>query len=88
MEKDLFVVGCIGSQHGTVDAAFLEIDKEGHEAMSVRFMPVDKELILNRRKLGRINKPGDAYLRTLLTHGARATLWHAKKTNDPDRLRA
>jgi transposase len=40
------------------------------------------------RRLGRISKRGDAYLRTLLVHGARATLWHAKKLDAPDRLRA
>ena len=41
----------------------------------------------NVRRLGRISKQGDRYLRTLLTHGARAVLWHAKKANPPDRLR-
>jgi len=42
----------------------------------------------NIRRLGRISKQGDSYLRTLLTHGARAVLWDADKTNPPDRLRA
>lgn len=32
-----------------------------------------------RRRLGRISKRGDAYLRTLLTHGARAVLARAKQ---------
>lgn len=41
-----------------------------------------------RRRLGRISKRGDAYLRTLLIHGARAILWHAKRMKQPDRLRA
>lgn len=40
-----------------------------------------------RRRLGSISKRGDTYLRMLLTHGARATLWHAKKSDRPDRLR-
>lgn len=40
-----------------------------------------------RRRLGRISKRGDAYLRTLLIHGARAILWHAKRMKQPDRLR-
>jgi transposase len=40
------------------------------------------------RRLGRISKRGDIYIRTLLVHGARATLWHAKKLDTPDRLRA
>ena len=38
----------------------------------------------NVRRLGRISKQGDSYLRTLLTHGARAVLWHAGKVNPPD----
>jgi transposase len=42
----------------------------------------------NVRRLGHISKQGDSYLRTLLNHGARAVLWHAKKMNPPDRLRA
>jgi transposase len=42
----------------------------------------------SRRRLGRISKRGDAYLRMLLIHGARAVLWHAKRMEQPDRLRA
>jgi transposase len=42
----------------------------------------------SRRRLGRISKRGDAYLRTLLIHGARSTLMHSKKLKQPDRLRA
>ena len=40
-----------------------------------------------RRTLGRISKRGDAYLRMLLIHGARAVLWAAKSKTDPDRFR-
>jgi len=41
-----------------------------------------------QRRLGRISKRGDPYLRTLLIHGARSVLCHAKKTKThPDRLR-
>jgi transposase len=40
------------------------------------------------RRLGRISKRGDAYLRMLLIHGARAVLCHAKKIKSPDHLRA
>lgn len=39
-----------------------------------------------KRNLGRISKRGDGYLRTLLIHGARSVLVHAKK-QQPDRLR-
>ncbi len=42
----------------------------------------------NVRRLGRITKRGDPYLRTLLIHGARSVLHHAKRTSKPDRLRA
>ncbi len=40
-----------------------------------------------RQVLGRISKRGDSYLRTLLTHGARAVLWHAKRPEPQDQLR-
>jgi transposase len=40
------------------------------------------------RRLGRITKRGDPYLRTLLVHGARSVLHHAKRSPKPDRLRA
>ena len=39
-----------------------------------------------KRYLGRISKRGDGYLRTLLIHGARSLLLHARKSQ-PDRLR-
>jgi transposase len=39
-----------------------------------------------KRYLGRISKRGDGYLRTLLIHGARSTLLHARK-RQPDHLR-
>jgi transposase len=42
----------------------------------------------SHRRLGRISKRGNAYLRTLLIHGARAILCHAKAMKQPDRLRA
>ncbi len=40
------------------------------------------------RRLGRISKRGNAYLRTLLIHGARAVLNAAKNKTRPDRLRS
>jgi transposase len=40
-----------------------------------------------RRRLGKISKRGDVYLRMLLTHGARAVLYHAKRSTATDRLR-
>lgn len=42
----------------------------------------------NVRRLGRITKRGDPYLRTLLIHGARSLLHHAKRQPRPDRLRS
>jgi transposase len=41
-----------------------------------------------RRRLGAISKRGDTYLRVLLIHGARTVIWHAKRLDTPDRLRA
>jgi transposase len=41
-----------------------------------------------RRRLGRISKRGDIYIRMLLIHGARAVLNAAKRIENPDRLRA
>jgi transposase len=41
-----------------------------------------------KRRLGRISKRGDAYIRMLLIHGARSVLCHAKKAKQHDRLRA
>jgi transposase len=43
-----------------------------------------------RRRLGRISKRGDPYLRMLLIHGARSVLLHAKRkaSGEHDRLRA
>lgn len=41
-----------------------------------------------RRRLGGISRRGDAYLRTLLIHGARAVLAAARRASKPDRLRA
>ena len=41
-----------------------------------------------RRRLGRISKCGDVYIRMLLIHGARAVLWAAKSKAQPDRFRA
>lgn len=40
------------------------------------------------RRLGRISKRGDVYLRMLLIHGARSVLLAAKRSQQPDRLRA
>ena len=40
-----------------------------------------------RHRLGRISKRGDAYLRMLLIHGARAVLSRAAEVPRPDRLR-
>jgi transposase len=40
------------------------------------------------RRLGRISKRGDVYLRTLLIHGARSVLRAAKLQKQPDRLRS
>ena len=40
----------------------------------------------SRRRLGRISKRGDSYLRMLLVHGARSVLWAAKSKDTTDSL--
>jgi transposase len=40
------------------------------------------------RRLGRISKRGDTYVRMLLVHGARSVLVSAKRMKDPGRLRS
>ena len=40
----------------------------------------------NQRRLGRISKRGDRYLRTLLIHGGRSVLWRAHKAAAPSEL--
>jgi transposase len=42
----------------------------------------------SKRRLGRISKKGDVYLRMLLIHGARSILAHAHKAKQPDRLQS
>jgi len=39
------------------------------------------------RRLGRITKRGNRYLRMLLVHGARSALWAGKRSPAPDNLR-
>jgi len=41
-----------------------------------------------KRRLGKISKCGDVYLRSLLIHGARSVLLAAKRSKQPDGLRA
>ena len=41
-----------------------------------------------QRRLGRISKRGNRYLRTLLVHGARSVLWAAKTAKEPCSLQA
>jgi transposase len=42
----------------------------------------------NVRRLGRITKKGDSYIRMLLTHGSRSVLNAAKRKEKPDQLRS
>jgi transposase len=58
-----------------------------HLASYLGLTPRERSSGLQRR-LGRINKRGDPYLRMLLIHGARSVLCHAKRSQrEPDRLR-
>lgn len=58
-----------------------------HLASYLGLTPRERSSGLQRR-LGRISKRGDPYLRMLLIHGARSLLCHAKRTGrEPDGLR-
>jgi transposase len=58
-----------------------------HFASYLGLTPREFSSALKRRR-GRISKRGDVYLRALLIHGARSVLWHAKRMEKPDHLRA
>jgi transposase len=58
-----------------------------HFASYLGLTPRERSSGLHRR-LGRISKRGDSYIRMLLVHGARSVLWASKKLKDPDRLRS
>lgn len=58
-----------------------------HLASYIGLVPRERSSGLKRR-LGRISKRGDVYLRTLLIHGARSALRAAHTKQQPDRLRA
>lgn len=69
------VVGDIGRfRSGRHFASYLGLTPREHSSGSIR-------------RLGAISKRGDNYVRMLLIHGARTTLWHAKKSETHDRLR-
>ena len=57
-----------------------------HFSSYLGLTPRERSTALTRR-LGRISKRGDAYLRMLLIHGARAVLLAARRLKAPDRLR-
>jgi transposase len=57
-----------------------------HFASYLGITPRERSSGLTRR-LGHISKHGDTYLRMLLIHGARAVLCHARRLENPDRLR-
>lgn len=57
-----------------------------HFASYLGLTPRERSSGLHRR-LGRISKRGDTYIRMLLVHGARSVLWASKKKKKLDRLR-
>jgi len=85
----LFTIPGIGLLTATALVAFLgdirRFPSGRHLASYLGLTPREFSSGLKRR-LGRISKRGDGYLRTLLIHGARSTLLHARK-QQPDRLR-
>jgi transposase len=85
----LFTIPGIGMLTATALVAFLgdihRFPSGRHLASYLGLTPKEFSSGLKRR-LGRISKRGDGYLRTLLIHGARSVLLHARK-QQPDRLR-
>ena len=85
----LFTIPGIGILTATALVAFLgdihRFPSGRHLASYLGLTPKEFSSGLKRR-LGRISKRGDGYLRTLLIHGARSVLLHARK-QQPDRLR-
>jgi len=85
----LFTIPGIGLLTATALVAFLgdirRFPSGRHLASYLGLTPREFSSGLKRR-LGRISKRGDGYLRTLLIHGARSVLLHARK-QQPDRLR-
>jgi transposase len=69
-----FVGDVVRFPSGRHFASFLGLTPREHSSGSIR-------------RLGRISKHGDVYLRMLLIHGARAVLLHAKRRDHPDPLR-
>jgi transposase len=73
------LVACVGNPQrfpsGRRLASFLGLTPREHSSGS-------------HRRLGRISKRGDAYLRSLLLHGARSVLLAAKRRKQPDQLAA
>ena len=58
-----------------------------HFASFLGLTPKEHSTGLSRR-MGRITKRGNSYLRTLLVHGARSVLWSGKRCAELDDLRA
>lgn len=85
----LFTIPGVGILTATALVAFLgdirRFPSARHLASYLGLTPKEFSSGLKRR-LGRISKRGDGYLRTLLIHGARSVLLHARR-EQPDRLR-
>jgi transposase len=79
----------IGLLTATALAGFVgdmqRFDSARHFASYLGLTPREHSSGLSRR-MGRISKQGDIYLRMLLIHGARAVLLAAKSKGRPDRL--
>jgi transposase len=89
--KRLMTIPGVGLLTATALVAFVgdvrRFPSARHFASYVGLVPRERSSGLKRR-LGRISKRGDVYLRTLLIHGARSVLRAAHTKQQPDRLRA
>jgi transposase len=89
--KRLRTIPGIGLISGTALSAFVgTVDRfptGRHFACYLGLTPSERSSGTKRR-LGGISKLGDIYLRTLLIHGARSVICHARKSKSNDRLRS
>jgi transposase len=89
--KRLRTIPGIGLISGTALPAFVgTVDRfptARHFACYLGLTPSERSSGTKRR-LGGISKLGDIYLRTLLIHGARSVICHARKSKSNDRLRS
>ena len=80
-------VGLITSTALTAFVGDVDRFKSGRRFASYLGLTPNERSSGTKRRLGGISKRGDRYLRTLLIHGARSVICHAKRAKSHDHLR-